>query len=74
MNPNYLDFEQPIADLEAKIKERRMVANATDINISDEITRLQKKGVSLTENIFSYLHPWHVARLARDARRPHSLD
>ena len=61
MNPNYLDFEQPIADLEAKIEELRMVGNDTDINITDEITRLKKKSVSLTESIFSDLKPWDVA-------------
>ena len=60
MNPNYLDFEQPIADLEAKIEELRMVGNDTDINITDEISRLKKKSVSLTETIFSELKPWDV--------------
>jgi acetyl-CoA carboxylase carboxyl transferase subunit alpha len=74
MNPNYLDFEQPIADLEAKIEELRMVGNDTDINITDEIARLKKKSVSLTENIFSNLQPWDVARLARHPRRPYTLD
>ena len=74
MNPNYLDFEQPIADLEAKIEELRMVGNDTDINITDEITRLKKKSVSLTESIFSDLKPWDVARLARHPRRPYTLD
>ncbi|HTN34582.1 MAG TPA: acetyl-CoA carboxylase carboxyl transferase subunit alpha [Marinobacter sp.] len=74
MNPNYLDFEQPIADLEAKIEELRMVGNDTDINITDEISRLKKKSVSLTESIFSNLQPWDVARLARHPRRPYTLD
>lgn len=74
MNPNYLDFEQPIADLEAKIEELRMVGNDTDINITDEIARLKKKSVSLTESIFSDLKPWDVARLARHPRRPYTLD
>lgn len=74
MNPNYLDFEQPIADLEAKIEELRMVGNDTDINITDEIARLKKKSVSLTENIFSDLKPWDVTRLARHPRRPYTLD
>ncbi len=74
MNPNYLDFEQPIADLEAKIEELRMVGNDTDINITDEISRLRKKSVSLTESIFSDLKPWDVARLARHPRRPYTLD
>ena len=74
MNPNYLDFEQPIADLEAKIEELRMVGNDTDINISDEITRLKKKSISLTESIFSDLKSWDVARLARHPRRPYTWD
>lgn len=74
MNPNYLDFEQPIADLEAKIEELRMVGNDTDINITDEIARLKKKSVSLTESIFSDLKPWDVSRLARHPRRPYTLD
>jgi acetyl-CoA carboxylase carboxyl transferase subunit alpha len=74
MNPNYLDFEQPIADLEAKIEELRMVGNDTDINITDEIARLKKKSVSLTESIFSDLKPWDVARLARHPRRPYTHD
>ncbi|TGN41967.1 acetyl-CoA carboxylase carboxyl transferase subunit alpha [Marinobacter confluentis] len=74
MNPNYLDFEQPIADLEAKIEELRMVGNDTDINITDEIARLKKKSVSLTESIFSDLKSWDVARLARHPRRPYTHD
>ena len=74
MNPNYLDFERPIADLEAKIEELRMVGNDTDINITDEISRLKKKSVSLTETIFSDLKPWDVARLARHPRRPYTQD
>ncbi|HET8850765.1 MAG TPA: acetyl-CoA carboxylase carboxyl transferase subunit alpha [Marinobacter sp.] len=74
MNPNYLDFEQPIADLEAKIEELRMVGNDTDINITDEISRLKKKSISLTESIFSNLQSWDVARLARHPRRPYTQD
>lgn len=74
MNPNYLDFEQPIADLEAKIEELRMVGNDTDINITDEISRLKKKSISLTESIFSDLKPWDVTRLARHPRRPYTHD
>lgn len=74
MNPNYLDFEQPIADLEAKIEELRMVGNDTDINITDEINRLKNKSVSLTESIFSDLAPWDISRLARHPRRPYTQD
>ena len=74
MNPNYLDFEQPIADLEAKIEELRLVGNDTEINITDEINRLRNKSISLTESIFSDLKSWDVARLARHPRRPYTLD
>src|SRR5690554_4305397 len=74
MNPNYLDFEQPIADLEAKIEELRLVGNDTEINITDEINRLRSRSISLTENIFSDLAAWDVARLARHPRRPYTLD
>ncbi|ROT98315.1 acetyl-CoA carboxylase carboxyl transferase subunit alpha [Marinobacter sp. R17] len=74
MNPNYLDFEQPIADLEAKIEELRLVGNDSELNITDEISRLKNKSVSLTENIFSSLAPWDIARLARHPRRPYTLD
>lgn len=74
MNPNYLDFEQPIADLEAKIEELRLVGNDTEINITDEISRLKNKSISLTESIFSDLAPWDISRLARHPRRPYTLD
>lgn len=74
MNPNYLDFEQPIADLEAKIEELRLVGNDSDINITEEISRLRNKSVSLTESIFSDLTPWDITRLARHPRRPYLLD
>ena len=74
MNPNYLDFEQPIADLEAKIEELRLVGNDTEINITDEINRLRTKSISLTESIFSDLASWDIARLARQPRRPYTLD
>lgn len=74
MNPYYLDFEQPIAELEAKIEELRLVGNDTDINISDEINRLKSKSLSLTESIFSDLTSWDITRLARHPRRPYTLD
>lgn len=74
MNPYYLDFEQPIAELEAKIEELRLVGNDTDINISEEINRLKSKSLSLTESIFSNLTPWDITRLARHPRRPYTLD
>lgn len=74
MNAYYLDFEQPIAELEEKIEELRMVGNDSDLNITEEINRLKSKSVTLTENIFSDLSAWDVARLARHPKRPYTLD
>ncbi len=74
MNLNFLDFEQPIAELEAKIEELRLVGDDNEINIQDEITRLENKSRSLTESIFSSLKPWQIAQLARHPQRPYLLD
>ena len=74
MNPNFLDFEQPIAELEAKIEELRYVGDDAEININEEISRLQKKCETLTRSIFSKLLPWQVSQLARHPQRPQSLD
>lgn len=74
MNLNFLDFEQPIAELEAKIRELRMVTNDTDINISDEISRLEAKSRQLTKDVFSKLTPWQMTQLARHPQRPHTID
>ncbi|WP_299727415.1 acetyl-CoA carboxylase carboxyl transferase subunit alpha [uncultured Endozoicomonas sp.] len=74
MNPNYLDFEQPIAELEAKIEELRLVSSDAELNITEEITTLQNKCRSLTESIFSNLSSWQVSQLARHPRRPYTLD
>ncbi|WP_296264924.1 acetyl-CoA carboxylase carboxyltransferase subunit alpha [Pseudomonas sp. UBA6562] len=74
MNPNFLDFEQPIADLQAKIEGLRLVGNDNSLNISDEIARLEDKSNSLTESIFGNLTSWQIARLARHPRRPYTLD
>jgi acetyl-CoA carboxylase carboxyl transferase subunit alpha len=74
MNLNFLDFEQPIAELEAKIEELRMVGKDSDINISDEIARLENKSKQLTKDLFSKLTPWQVTQLARHVQRPHTLD
>ena len=73
---NFLQFEQPIAELEAKIDELRLLSNHDDaeINISDEISRLQLKSKALTEQIFSQLTPWQITQLARHPQRPHTLD
>jgi len=74
MNPNYLDFEQPIAELEAKIEELRHVGDDTDLNISDELAKLQEKSRSLTESVFSDLTAWQVSQIARHPQRPYTLD
>nr|GFB71693.1 acetyl-coenzyme A carboxylase carboxyl transferase subunit alpha, chloroplastic [Tanacetum cinerariifolium] len=74
MNPNFLDFEQPIADLQAKIEELRLVGNDNSLNIGDEISRLQEKSNTLTESIFGNLTSWQIARMARHPRRPYTLD
>ncbi len=74
MNPNYLDFEQPIAELEAKIEELRYVGDDTEINIGDEISKLEEKSRSLTQNIFSKLDSWQTSKLARHPMRPYTLD
>lgn len=74
MNLNYLEFEQPIAELEAKIEELRHVSVNGDFNIGDEITRLQKKSRKLTESVFSSLSIWQISQLARHPQRPFSLD
>lgn len=74
MNLNYLDFEQPVADLEAKIAELRNAADGNAVDISEEIAKLEKKSASLTEQIFSKLEAWQVAQLARHPHRPYTLD
>jgi len=74
MNPNYLDFEQPIAELEAKIEELRLVGNDNQINIGDEIEKLRLKSDRLTEKIYADLTPWQVVKVARHPRRPYTLD
>lgn len=74
MNLNFLEFEQPIAELEAKIEELRYVGTDNEINISEEITKLQEKSRTLTENIFSNLSSWQISLLARHPQRPYTLD
>ncbi len=74
MNMNFLDFERPIAELEAKIEELRHVGNDSEINLSDEISTLQKKREKLTEEIFSKLNAWQVSQLARHPQRPYTMD
>lgn len=74
MNPNYLAFEQPIATLEAKIEELRLVGTDNDLNISEEITKLREKSIKLTESIYSNLTPWQVVQVARHPQRPYTSD
>jgi acetyl-CoA carboxylase carboxyl transferase subunit alpha len=74
VNLNFLDFEQPIAELEAKIEELRYVGDDAEININEEIGRLQAKSQSLTESIFSNLNAWQISQLARHPQRPYALD
>jgi acetyl-CoA carboxylase carboxyl transferase subunit alpha len=74
MDLNFLDFEQPIAELEAKIDELRYLGDDAEINIAEEINRLRAKSKTLTRSIFSNLTPWQVAQLARHPQRPYTLD
>lgn len=74
MDLNFLDFEQPIAELEAKIDELRYVSNDSEININEEVARLKSKSESLTKSIFSKLTPWQVAQIARHPMRPYTAD
>jgi len=74
MNLNYLDFEQPIVELEEKIEELRRVGDDNEINIEKEVERLQQKSESLTETIFSKLTDWQISKLSRHPQRPYSLD
>ncbi|MEH6565126.1 MAG: acetyl-CoA carboxylase carboxyl transferase subunit alpha [Halopseudomonas sp.] len=70
----YLEFEQPIADLQAKIEELRLVGSDNSLNITEEITKLQDKSRSLTESIFGNLSSWQIAQMARHPQRPYTLD
>ena len=74
MNPNFLDFEQPIAELDAKIQELRHASNGQAFNIEDEIATLQGKLKTKTAEIFRNLTPWQVAQLSRHPARPYTLD
>jgi acetyl-CoA carboxylase carboxyl transferase subunit alpha len=71
---HFLDFEQPIAELESKIDELRYVQNESAVDISDEIDRLSKKSLQLTKDIYASLNPWQVTQIARHAQRPYTLD
>jgi acetyl-CoA carboxylase carboxyl transferase subunit alpha len=74
MDLKFLDFEQPIAELEAKIEELRFVGDDSEININEEVARLKGKSETLTKNIFSKLSAWQVAQVARHPMRPYTTD
>ncbi len=74
MNLDYLDFEQPIAELEAKIEELQLVGNDNELNIADEIKKLRDKSRKLTEGIFSNLSSWQIVQVARHPLRPYTND
>ena len=74
MNPNILDFEQPIADLEAKIADLRQTSHGNAVNIDEEVARLRTKLEAKTAQIFAGLSSWQIAQLARHPARPYTLD
>ena len=74
MNPNFLDFEQPIADLEAKIQELRRASTGPAVNIDSEVSGLQNKLKTRTAEIFKALTPWQISQMARHPLRPYTLD
>lgn len=71
---NFLDFEQPIAELESKIEELRYVQTESAVDISEEIEQLSKKSLQLTKDIYSDLSPWQITKIARHTERPYTLD
>lgn len=73
-NNNFLDFEQPIAELDAKIEELRHVSDDSEININEEIERLQKRSKEMIQSIFSGLSAWQIAQVARHPMRPYTMD
>jgi acetyl-CoA carboxylase carboxyl transferase subunit alpha len=74
LKTTFLEFEQPIADLETKIEELRFVQDDSAVDISEEIARLQKKSQALTKDIYAKLTPWQMAQVARHPQRPFTLD
>ncbi|MDY0011998.1 MAG: acetyl-CoA carboxylase carboxyltransferase subunit alpha [Rhodocyclaceae bacterium] len=74
MKTTFLDFEQPIADLEAKIEQLRFVQDDTAVDISEEIARLETKSLALTKELYGKLTPWQIALVARHPQRPYTLD
>lgn len=74
MHFKFLDFEQPIAELVAKIEELRKLGNDADLNVNEEIKRLEQKKIELTESIFHSLNAWQIVQLARHPQRPYFSD
>lgn len=74
MDPNYLEFEQPIAELEAKINELRLVGSDNELNITEEIQNLKGKSTKLTQKIYANLTPWQISQVARHPQRPYTRD
>ena len=74
MDLKFLEFEQPIAELEAKIEELRFVGDDSEININEEVSRLKAKSETLTKNIFAKLSAWQIAQVARNPMRPYTQD
>src|ERR1700676_1089335 len=74
MAMNFLEFEQPIAELEAKIEELKFLGSDESLNIAEEVKRLQSKSKALTNSIFANLSPWQITQLARHPQRPYTLD
>ncbi len=74
MNPDFLEFEQPIAELEGKISELRLVGSDNELNINEEIQTLRQKSLRLTEKIYANLTPWQICQVARHPLRPYTLD
>lgn len=71
MHFNFLDFEQPIAELAAKIEELRKLGNDAELNVDEEIKRLEQKKTELTHSVFSSLSAWQIVQLARHPQRPY---
>jgi acetyl-CoA carboxylase carboxyl transferase subunit alpha len=74
MKTTFLDFEQPIAELEGKIEQLRFVQDDSAVDISEEISRLEAKNMTLTKDIYAKLSPWQIAQVARHPQRPYTLD
>src|SRR5699024_3159860 len=73
-NLDYLEFEQPIAELQEKIEELRYVGDGSEVNLTEEIQRLEDKSRHLTKEVFSKLTTWQVAQMARHPQRPYTQD